>query len=294
MLLSELGVVMARRFSGNVLGLFLCLAPYPALCAEPSAIELAAAHEAQERGAQMFGYDQAAWHATDRFQADLKAVGKTVSDPELALAGYIVEPADAGRLLVSFYAGQGADTRARARYFFDPRKGLEGGVEGGVLAVDADAAMSPLALRMIAARRIALDQAAKPGHGLCSTSLPNSLILPPGSDGKISVYVLTSTSDHDVYPAGGHYRFDIAADGSLAAERGFMKSCFPIDLRKIQDKKPAAMVLSHLLHPQPTEIHAFVSRNIPVRLMILTTSNRLIWSVANGTVQFVDEVRPWK
>jgi hypothetical protein len=44
----------------------------------PTSAELASADEAERRGAEMFAYDQAAWHATDRFQEDIRRSGASV------------------------------------------------------------------------------------------------------------------------------------------------------------------------------------------------------------------------
>lgn len=258
----------------------------PCYAAPPKESELAAAQVAQDRGIQMYRYDQAAWHATDRVQADLASIGKPPTDPSLGLSGYIVEPAGESALRVSFYGGSGAAAVARARYTVD----ASGHVEGGFVADGEDSALSSLALQMIAAREVGLAQASQPGHELCSTSPANALVLPPDDAGVIAVYVLTSTSDAKVYPAGGHYRFDVGRDGKLVAERRFMSTCFPIEVAKLRRKKAEMMFLTHHLDEQPTEIHSFVNLNIGVPLVIATTGNMLLWGVMQGHITFVREV----
>lgn len=279
---------MTKGVLGTVVGFLLCLTPGAVSCAEPGPRELAAAHEAQDRGAQMFRYDRAAWYATDRFQADLKRAGMVPEDPTLALSGYIVEPASNGRLQVSFYSGDGGSRVARARYLVD----ADAHAEGGLLGEGADGTISALASRLISARDAALRQAIASGYQLCSSSPANTLVLPPDARGLVSVYLLTSTTDVDSYPAGGHYRVDVAQGGQVVAQRAFMKSCFPIDVGSARKGrgKVQAMVLSHLLDPQPTEIHAFVGLNIGFPLMILTVSNQFVWSVSDGRISFEEDV----
>ena len=45
-----------------------------------------------------------------------------------------------------------------------------------------------------------------------------------------------------------------------------------------------------LLDPQPTEIHAFVSRNVPVGLMVGIISNNAIWAVSNGRLRYTGDM----
>jgi len=250
---------------------------------KPSEAELAAAHEAELRGAEMYRYDQAAWHATDRFRADLAAAGiESSSMPERGVRGYLVEPADGTALAVTFYGEDAQGRWAYARYRYD-----DGPISGeGLLPDGSRQPISPLANRMADARGRAITEAMKPGHDLCSDSPANTLVL-PAAGGGLSVYLLTSTRESKVYPAGGHYRFDFSPAGDLVGERRFMKSCFPLNFGERDGKRPEMVFLTHLLDPQPTEIHAFVSRNIPLPLAIGAVSSREIWVAYRGKVQFV-------
>lgn len=255
--------------------------------AAPSDLELAAAADAERRGAQLFAYDQAAWHATDRFQADLAAA--SISNEELDTAnlqGYIAEPADGGGVLVTFYS-QRDDTRsAYARYLY-----VDGIISGeGILAEGVDKALSPLALRIATAREKAIAEMRKPEHGLCSDTPPNTLVVPVETQGATAAYVLTSTTDANSFPAGGHYRFDFDAAGNLTGERRFMRSCFPIDWSEKDGNRPEILFVTHLLDPQPTEIHAFVSRNIPIGLGVITSSNNAVWAITNGRIRYARDV----
>jgi hypothetical protein len=250
---------------------------------DPGSSPLAAANVAEQRGAEMYRYDQAAWHGTDQFFADVAAAGidrATLS--ARGIAGYVVEPAEGTALAVTFYGEDEHGRWAFARYHY------EGGVitGEGLVAGNVHQPLSPRASRMADARRLAVAEFRKPGHELCSSTPANTLVL-PDSAGGLSVYLLTSTNEASVYPAGGHYRFDFDAAGHLVGERRFMKSCFPLTFAEKDGKRPEAVVLTHLLDPQPTEIHAFVSRNIPVPLVILTVSNRAMWVANKGQVGFI-------
>jgi hypothetical protein len=50
------------------------------------------------------------------------------------------------------------------------------------------------------------------------------------------------------------------------------------------------MTLTHLLDPQPTEIHIFASYYVPIGLMIITTENERVWSVERGSVGYMGKL----
>lgn len=234
----------------------------------------------------MFAYDQAAWHATDRFQEDIQRRASNIAALQaLGFDGYIVEPGEGGALLTTFYGTREGRRFALARYV------VAGSTvtSGGFIEADGDKGMSLLALRLIDAREKALAAMAGTAHELCTQSRPNTLALAK-KDGAISVYVLSSTTETHMYPAGGHYRFDFDANGKLTGERRFMNSCVNIDFTPKGGETPKAFVLTHLLDPQPTEIHAFVSRNVPIRLMIATTSNHALWDIVSGHIKYLQDV----
>lgn len=247
---------------------------------------LAAAKVAEQRGEEMYRYDQAAWHGTDRFLADIAAAGiDRETLPDRGVRGYVVEPAEGSALAVTFYGEDSIGRWAFARYRYD-----SGTISGeGLVSGSVHQPLSALANRMAEVRSLAIAEFEKPGHELCSATSPNTLVL-PDLTGGLAVYLLTSTTDASAYPAGGHFRFDFDAAGRLVGERRFMTSCFPLSLADKNGKRPVSVFLSHLLDPQPTEIHAFVSLNIPVPLVILTVSNRAMWAVNRGRVGFIRTV----
>jgi hypothetical protein len=261
------------------------VAQAPPALAAPSHEEAEAAAEAEQRGLAMYAHDQAALRATEQLREDVAKAGGMDALRKKGLRGYVVEPF-LGALETVFYGEQDGRTFAIARYTYaDGRI-----VSGGLLEPGEPDELSPLALRMVKALGKAGDAMATPGHELCSKSPPNSLVLPE-KDG-LSVYVLTSTTDPKVYPAGGHYRFDIDAEGELVGERRFMTGCFPIDLTKIPKGTRPTLLMTHLLDPQPTEIHSFVSQNVPLTLAVVTAPNRYLWQVRDGKITFLQDKPP--
>ncbi len=276
-----------NRLEVAITGMGLVFLSSP-LLATPTAAELAAASEAQATGFEMFAYDQAAWHATDRFRQDITAAGLTTQQVAArGMRGYIVEPGEGGQLVASFYGERAGKQFTFARYTVSDGSTV---VVGGLVEPDTNDNVSLLAQRMIVAREKALSAMSAPDHQLCSESPPNPLVLPPRSDGTLPVYILTSTITNGVYPAGGHFRFNFDKEGKMVGERRFMKTCFPLDFRNKKGENKEMIFLSHLLDPQPTEIHSFVSLNIPIPLMIVTTSNGEIWSVVHGKIKYEQDV----
>lgn len=128
--------------------------------------------------------------------------------------------------------------------------------------------------------------AASSGFQACSGHY-NSVVLPDADeDGPIwAVYLLPGTTRR-VIPAGGNYRFEISADGErLLRQRPFSRACIDLD----NDPKAAAMMLTHLLDPLPTEIHVFVSLFADKPLYIGIADNRSLWAVESGKLRLVRE-----
>jgi hypothetical protein len=253
--------------------------------AAPSATESEAAAEAERIGFAMRASNQAAARAAERFREDAAKSGGLDALREKGLRGYVIVPFLGAHEAV-FYGETDGKAFAMARYAYADGK-ITG---GGMVEPDAPEDLSPLAERMIAALGKAGEAMARPGHEVCSKSPPSSIVLPKG-DG-LAVYILTSSTDPKVYPAGGHYRFDFDAEGDLVSERKFMTACFPIDLGKVPAGTRPTLLMTHLLDPQPTEIHSFVSQNVPLNLAVVTAPNRYLWQVRDGKIEFLDDKPP--
>lgn len=230
----------------------------PAAMAEVTAAEKAANDEAMALGKRLYQYDQAAWHSTDAMLAAFK--GQTLPN----IAGWVVEEPGDGTLIVTYYGEGESERPVVARYAM-----RDGKVAGGGPGTPDDK-LSAAAYRMIEARTVALARAVEEEIGLCTEGNLNHIILPPRSDGTISVYLMSSAVENGVFPLGGHYRFDIDKAGQVANWRPFLKSCMTVDSRPDdQVKEKAFFVVSHLLDPQPTEIHYFVRYNVPIDMAII-------------------------
>lgn len=261
----------------------LSTAPSAAEPAPPTPQDLAAIAMAEKTGNDMARYDAAAWRTTDLLAAELAKSGKSLAtlQREQGAAGYVVEPADGDSLTATYYGVASGVARAIARYRVN---GVD--ISGGLLT-SGDTQLSPLAVRMIAARDKAIAQMTKPGHNLCTPSSPNSLIL-PAPDGSMAVYILSSTTDASSYPAGGHFRFTFDQSGNLTSERAFTKTCIEIRIRGAKNEKLELAGVTHLLDPQPTEIHTFISHQIPVPLIVVTPASKTSWLVVQGRITAFD------
>ena len=236
---------------------FALTAAAPPAVAELTDAEKTANAEAMALGKRLYEYDQAAWHSTDAMVAALDGRKPVV-------AGWVVEEPGDGSLLVTYYGEGESERPVVARFVMRDGKVVSGGLG------TADDKLSAAAYRMIAARNAALARAVGEKLGLCTDGNLNHIILPPRDDGTIRVYLMSSAVEHGVFPLGGHYRFDIDKDGKVASWRPFLKSCMLIDARPDGEmQKKTAFYVSHLLDPQPTEIHYFVRYNVPVDMAII-------------------------
>lgn len=257
--------------------------------ADPTQAELAAVREAETRGAEIYAYDQAAWHSTDRFQSDLSKRDWTLEKAQQkGLMGYIVEPDGDGLLLASYYGARDGRLFALARYWV-----RDGKVErGGFLSDADDSSLSLLALQLVQTRKQAMASAVEQKYFRCTSGNVNVVVLPPRADGSIPVYVMSSPVEQGVFPAGGHSRYVFDGNGKLLSSRPFSNGCVNIGSSNAS-KQAAGIVLSHLLDPQPTEMHVFISRNVQLPLFVITVGNHDLWEVSKGKVtwrRMVNEV----
>ena len=250
--------------------------------ADPTKSELAAASAAEVRGAEIYAYDQAAWHSTDQMQDDMSSAGLSVGTlRERGLAGFIVEPANDGLLLATYYGKKDGKTFAIARYW------MAGSAvkRGGLVSAGDDGALSPLALVLIARREQAVEIARADDVGICTDGPPNTVVLPPRADGSIPVYLMSAMVKNGSFPGGGHYLYVFDAAGKLVSKRPFAKSCVMVDWGNVP-KGAAGAGVTHLLDPQPNEIHVFISLNMPIPLGVMTSINREFWLVDHGHITF--------
>lgn len=254
--------------------LTLLLAP-PAAAQTPA--ERTQLDWAVARGRLLFEVDRAAWVTTD----DLR---ERVRRAELGLIrGWTVER-DGDAFVVNFYAGEG-DARA---ILYRGRVENRRVVSREVFAEGARPALTPLQRRLADAR----GEIARFGERPCTNGPFNAAIIPPDTpDGPVDIYALTPQTQANNFPFGGHFRATLAADGTLSGKRGFMRSCFNMERPPSRGgSTPAAMFLTHLLDPIPTEIHVFMSIWIGLPVMV-GTADRRIWSVEGSGIGLIDQTR---
>jgi len=229
------------------------------------------------RGAAIYAYDQAAWHTSDTM------VAKHLPDDVMrAIRGWVVEPR--GDALTVTYFGE-EDGKPYAIYIADYGHDAVSN-ERVPEASGADRVLTPLGLRLAAARVAAINAGAALPR--CSDRNYNSVALPPDANGTIPVYLLTPQVENDQYPMGGHHEIDIAPDGSVAGKRDFTKSCLVIGQPGAKaGEKPVALYITHLLDPHPTEIHVFTSLSAHYPVFVGTGAEE-IWSVEGPRISKLD------
>ncbi|HSX54980.1 MAG TPA: hypothetical protein VLG14_06765 [Sphingomonas sp.] len=243
------------------------IAATPAL-AQIAPTEQTALDHAKMRGELIYWYDQAAWHGTDDMLARARDLAPTIG-------GWIVDgPADATELI--FYS-RGADPRPLYQVRFRDGKLAESRKLG-----EADTPMlTPQRRRMIAALAIARKALIEAKPTRCADKPFNTVALPPATpDGPVPVYFLTPQTEHGVLPLGGHYLFEVDAAGKTSAMRRFTNSCIALPTTDAGDKdggRTAALYITHLLDPVPTEIHFFSA--MAARKPIYVGIGEKVWSV---------------
>lgn len=239
--------------------------------------QLAAAAEAERIGRDIYDFDQAAWGSTDAMVA-------AIPDPAAAgVRGWIVEREPNGTI-ATFYGLNGSQPYKLFVAHMQGQKVLS----QHIVAQTEDRSMSPIEQRMVAARSVVMSPEGllKIGFQPCSKASINSVVLPPAAaDGVVPVYVLTPQATLDSFPIGGHYRADVAADGSIVRSRAFAKSCIAMDRKQVPDDV-RMFVVSHLLDPQPTEIHVWTSLASHIPLAVVIAPGGDVWTVAEGRIRY--------
>lgn len=231
--------------------------------------------QAEFRGRQMYLHDRAAWLATDAMLADRRM--RKLKD---SIGGWLTEPTALG-LRVVFIS---RDTAPRRLFEVDVD-------EAGRLSEPTVESPTPLTAEHLAQLR-ALNLATSQSFMQCAHKY-NAVVLP--SSNGIRVYLMPAFAEHGVYPIGGYHLYEIDSTGeNILSSRQFSKGCIehqdsPKGLPK--GATPSFGMFTHLLDPQPTEAHVFVSLYAKVPLMIMTSddsSTRMTWSVQSGKIELID------
>lgn len=238
-----------------------------------SEADTAATARAAAIGSALFMLDRAAWVATD---AAIAGLTKEALQGE---GGWVIEPAADRGALVTFFRGDPA--HAQALFVATVREGKV--VDGR--KIDAPTPLTPVQLRLAVARATAAATASAGKLSPCTPAPFNSVVLPSAAaDGPIAVYLLSAQLKAGEYPAGGHYRILIGADGKVVGERAFTRTCLMLTAPALpKGAKPVGMFVNHLLDQTPTEIHVFTSLTARMPLFVGTPGGR-VWQVAGTRI----------
>lgn len=239
--------------------------------AVPTADEQSAITRAEDRGRLIYAYDQAAWHSTDRMMKDIK-------DPfKAGVRGWVITP-NGANLDVTYFGELDGEGRRPAIYIATMNG--QKVIAKRIPKKDAPEYLSGTQLPMAAALEFSRSQK----FATCGEASPNSVVLPPASDGSIDVYILSSQTKAGVYPFGGHSLMTIRADKKAIFRRKFTNSC--LDLPE-PPKNAVAMGVGHVMDSTPTEIHVWISLWSDRRMLVMTDKDKTVWLIDQGKVKLV-------
>lgn len=210
-------------------------------------------------GQAIYDHDVAAWVSTDALLAHLGN-----GPPPPGMGGWIVvEEGDA--LKVRFVRQDGDELRSA----FDIE--VRDGRAGAVKAVNEP--LSGPEKASFLARQTAIENI---GRLRCSPRLNTVVLDDPDSDGWL-VWLLTSTTDANIVPVGGHYRFRISADGATVLRRDMLSnSCLNMPrTQKDAEGRPVAMAVSQIVSQGPVETHVFLSLQNRMPIYVIAGEDRI-------------------
>ena len=232
---------------------------------------------AEAMGLRLYRHDRAAALATDalmakrKFRKD-KRVGGWLSEAreDAVRVSFIdAKTADAPQVIFEIDV-RDADTKA-----------------GEVVVSDPPRALSAAQLGAWHARETAL----KSDFSACSSSY-NSVVLPSTDSGSPgwSVFLLPATTDANVVPFGGTYRFETDADGTtVKTSRGYTKSCIAFPRERVpKGAKSVGTFLTHILDPVPTEAHVLLNYTTGQPVFLSTVSNGRTWKIDQGRISLIE------
>ena len=261
-----------------VLALCLSLATGgPTLMAEEDTIEAlspeaeaAALLQAERTGRQIYLHDRAAEKVTD---ALMRVRG---FKRNRKLLGWITQ-AQGDEIAVSF-VGRGKDKQPAA--FYRATVGHDGELIGKAESLREPEPLTDFESAALRARAAALESP----YESCAKAY-NTVVLP--ADEALEqwyVYLLPATTQAQVVPIGGSYRVDVDLSSDSASVRPFTRSCIQLD----RAPDTAAMLVSHLLDPVPTEIHVHWSLWAETPLVVAIAPLNSVWIIEGGQIRSIN------
>lgn len=138
------------------------------------------------------------------------------------------------------------------------------------------------ALARFKARTLALTNIA----AACSERYNTVVLDDPDGKGYL-VYALSSTTDPDIIPVGGHYRFTVDETGeTIERTDQLFKSCLPLDKGAFDPGKgePAGMFMTNVVSPTPLETHVYLNLLHRIRFIVGTPDDRQ-WEIRKGKIR---------
>lgn len=260
---------MKAFFFGFLLLIASMVAPAQEQRTPPEASQYEPAiQEAQHWGRVIYDYDQAAAKATDI------ALANRTFKRDKRVHGWITSAQSGG--ITTMFIGSDGDSVPTVLYE------VSSATNFALSAIEVPRPLSAVQYGQFKARQTAFAALASP----CSKSY-NTVVLPVESGQALSwrVYLLPGTTKKGGVPLGGYYRYDVSSDGgSITSQRAFTRSC----LELANSKRTAALMVTHLLDPQPTEVHVFANLLAGKPLYVGTTDNGMLWKIENGQISAVD------
>lgn len=223
-------------------------------------------------GALLYHHDRAAAAATD---ALLKVRGFKRNK---SLEGWVTE-ARGDSIAVTFF-GRSKDGENAA--FYRVLVGADGTLMEKPSALKNPEPLSEFEADAAQARALALKSSFQP----CAEKY-NSVVLPVGDSREDWViYLLPGTTNHRTVPIGGSYRINANIKNGEASVRPYTKTCVQLE----NDPRAVALMMTHLLDPQPTDIHVFWSTWARKPIYVSIHSNGTIWSIEGGSIRLIRRI----
>lgn len=225
-----------------------------------------------ERGRLLFEIDRAAWVGTDDMLEQVRDAATS------GMRGYIVERDQSG-FIITFYGGPPDAPLTFYRGVVRERRV----VSREVFAAASRPPLTAMQKSLAGAR----DMASSLRRRSCNGRPFNTAVIPPSApEEPIDLYLLTPQLRIDEFPFGGHFRFTIARDGSVLSDRPFTNSCLAMQVPP--GERPAALGVSHLLDPIPTELHVFTAMTSGFPIMVGTHDPDRAWWVTGEEIRLIE------
>lgn len=239
--------------------MFACLCSEAAAQTPDQQLELT---RIERVGRDIHEHDRAAWLGTDALREDF---GDEIG---ARLSGWITER-EGKAITVTFVteANDGPHALYRATLRDDVL------VERGA----ADAPLNPVQTQLFRARQVAREAPFTP----CSTRY-NTVTIPAEDGQSADIYLLPGTTDPNVVPVGGAHRVRVnLATSAIVETQAFSRSCIALPF----DRQAAALFVTHLATPLPTETHVFISLSFDMPFYIGIGGD--VWGIEGGQVRLV-------